>query len=51
MTDLLLVLGISKLIKPIILDYQDKLDLMYMNTIFLSIFSKYFLRSFLLVLT
>jgi hypothetical protein len=37
----LMVLGISKFLKLITLDYQDKLNIMHLHTIFLNISTKY----------
>jgi hypothetical protein len=37
----LMVLGISKFLKLITLDYQDRLDLIHLHTIFLNISTKY----------
>jgi hypothetical protein len=36
-----MVLGLSKFPKLIILDYQDRLNLMHLHTIFLNISTKY----------
>jgi hypothetical protein len=36
-----MVLGLSKFLKLITLDYQDRLNLMYLHTIFLNISTKY----------
>jgi hypothetical protein len=36
-----MVLGISKFSKLITLDYQDRLNLMYLHTLFLNISTKY----------